>query len=139
MNENKFDAIIVGGGVGGTAIGALLAHRGKSVAIFEKNKIIGGRCLSYEHQGFLVDLGVHLFGVGEKGYIGDALRKIDRPNALEWVISKDPRPTMFYNGKLEIYSRKNMSSVVGANERDFNMAMQFFSDCLSMRKKRIKE
>ncbi|MHA1145115.1 MAG: phytoene desaturase family protein [Candidatus Helarchaeota archaeon] len=139
MNQSGFDALIVGGGVGGTAIGALLASSGKKVALFEKNKIIGGRCLSYEHQGFLVDLGVHLFGVGDKGYIGDVLRKINRPTALEWVISKDPRPTMFYNGKMEVYSRKNMSAAMGTSKEDFELAMKFFTDCLSMRKKQIKE
>ena len=40
----KFDAIIIGGGPGGYTAALLLAGQGKSVALFEKNKI-GGSCL----------------------------------------------------------------------------------------------
>ena len=135
----KPDAIIVGGGIGGCAIGAMLSHRGKQVMLFDKNPIIGGRCLTYEHEGFQIDLGVHLFGVGDKGYLGDVLRRIERPNALTWVVSNNPRPTLFYKGESMIYSRKNMAQVVGSSEEDFNLAMSFFSEVLSMRKKKIKE
>ncbi|NHI94025.1 MAG: NAD(P)/FAD-dependent oxidoreductase [Candidatus Lokiarchaeota archaeon] len=135
----KTDVIIVGGGVGGCAIGAMLSHRGKKVKLFDKNQIIGGRCLTYEHQGFKIDLGVHLFGVGDKGYLGDVLRRIERPNALTWVVSNNPRPTLFYKDKSMIYSRKNMAQVIGSSEEDFNLAMAFFSEVLSMRKKNIND
>jgi len=133
------DIIIVGGGIGGTAIGALLAYNGYKIKLFEKNKIIGGRCLTYEYKGFKVDLGVHLFGVGEKGSLGEVCRRINNPQAIKWVISNHPRPTMYYNGKLEIYSRKNMCKVIGASEEDMELAMRFFSDIVSMRKKKIRE
>ena len=139
MKSEKSDVIIVGGGIGGCAIGALLAHKGKSVKLFDKNRIIGGRMLTYNYQGFKIDLGVHLFGVGDKGYLGDVLRRIDMPDAIEWVVSNNPRPTLFYKDQSMIYSRKNMSKVIGSSEEDFNLAMAFFSEILSMRKKNIKE
>ena len=139
MKNEKIDAIIVGGGIGGCAIGALLAHKGKSVKLFDKNRIIGGRMLTYNYEGFKIDLGVHLFGVGDKGYLGDVLRRIDMPNAIDWVVSNNPRPTLFYKNKSMIYSRKTMSQVIGSSEEDFNLAMAFFSEVLSMRKKKIKE
>jgi phytoene dehydrogenase-like protein len=44
--KNDYDAIIIGSGVGGSAVGALLAHAGWKVLILEKNKVIGGRCTS---------------------------------------------------------------------------------------------
>ncbi|MHA1892915.1 MAG: phytoene desaturase family protein, partial [Candidatus Helarchaeota archaeon] len=135
----KIDAIIVGGGIGGCAIGALLSHRGKKVKLFDKNSIIGGRCLSYEYQGFQIDLGVHLFGVGDKGYLGDVLRMIEMPDALKWIVSNNPRPTLFYKNKSMVYSRKSMAEVIGSSESDFNLAMQFFSEVLSIRKKKIAE
>jgi dihydrolipoamide dehydrogenase len=40
----KFDALIIGGGPGGYTVALMLAHQGKSVALFEKRKI-GGSCL----------------------------------------------------------------------------------------------
>ena len=139
LNEEILDAIIVGGGIGGVAVGALLAHDGFKVKLFEKNKLIGGRCLTYDYKGFKVDLGVHLFGVGPKGYLGDVCKRIEMPNAIQWVISNNPRPTMYYDGEFKIYSRKNMGQVVGASKEDFDLTMKFFADILSMRKKQIKE
>jgi phytoene dehydrogenase-like protein len=133
------DIVIIGGGIGGTAAGALLAKDGYKVRLFEKNKLIGGRCLTYDYKGFKVDLGVHLFGVGPKGYLGNVCDLLDMPGAIQWVISNNPRPMMYFDGELIVYSRKNMSKVVGASEEEINLTMQFFSDTLSMRKKKIKE
>ncbi|MHA1383834.1 MAG: phytoene desaturase family protein [Candidatus Helarchaeota archaeon] len=139
MSE-KYDALIVGGGVGGTAIGALLAYNGYKVKLFEKNKIIGGRCTTYDYKGFKLDLGVHLFGVGPNGYLGDVLRRINMPDAIKWVLSKDPRPLMYYCGEKLIYSRKAMSQIAEKYAPgEFEKAMQFFADCLSIRKKKIRE
>ncbi len=138
MNE-KIDAIIIGGGIGGTAIGALLSYDGFKIKLFEKNKLIGGRCLTYDYKGFKVDLGVHLFGVGSKGYLGDVLRKVEKPDVIEWVISNNPRPTMYYNKEFLIYSRANMSKVVGANKEELELTMKFFGDIISMRNKKINE
>ena len=83
--NNNYDAIIIGSGVGGSAVGALLAHTGWKVLILEKNKVVGGRCTSYEKDGFIIDLGVHLFGVGSKGSLGDICRAVGRSDAIEWV------------------------------------------------------
>ncbi|GAG15496.1 unnamed protein product, partial [marine sediment metagenome] len=41
--KREFDAIIVGGGPGGLAIGSLLAREGVSSAIIEKDAVLGGR------------------------------------------------------------------------------------------------
>ena len=41
--------IIVGSGIGGSGIGALLATSTKAnIELFERDKILGGRCASYE-------------------------------------------------------------------------------------------
>lgn len=137
---DKYDALIVGGGVGGCAIGALLAYNGYKVKLFDKNKIIGGRCTTYDYKGFKLDLGVHLFGVGPNGYLGDVLKRIEMPDAIKWVLSKDPRPLMNYCGEELIYSRKAMSQIAEKYAPgEFDKAMKFFADCLSIRKKQIRE
>jgi prolycopene isomerase len=44
--SNKFEAIVVGAGVGGLTTGTLLAQRGLKVLILEQNDRVGGRALS---------------------------------------------------------------------------------------------
>ena len=52
--SSQEEAIVIGSGIGGAAAGALLAHEGWKVRVLEKNNIIGGRCASYEKEGFIV-------------------------------------------------------------------------------------
>ena len=56
----QYDAIVVGGGPGGLAIGALLSKRGYKTAVLERNPWLGGRYRSIEFAGCRVDNGVHL-------------------------------------------------------------------------------
>jgi phytoene dehydrogenase-like protein len=78
------DAIVVGTGIGGAAMAALLAGRGKKVAVLERNPFVGGRCASYEKEGFVVDVFVHMFGRCEKGPFGEILRRAGKPEAIRW-------------------------------------------------------
>lgn len=55
----KFDAVVIGGGPAGCAVGALLAARGYKVALLEKEAAVGGRASSFQHQGYTVDTGSH--------------------------------------------------------------------------------
>ncbi len=133
----KKSVIIVGGGVGGTAVGALLAYKGFQIQLFDKNSIIGGRCTTYQKEGFKIDVGVHLFGEGAQGPLQKITELIGMPNVLQWVLSKDPRPLLNYKGNKSIYSRKSMAQLLPSSE--FDNVMRFFADCMSIRKKRINE
>ena len=82
--KSEPEVIIIGAGIGGVALGALLAHRGKAVTVLERNPYIGGRCVSYEKEGFVVDVFVHMFGRCEKGPFGEILRRVNRPEAIRW-------------------------------------------------------
>jgi len=112
----KFDAIIIGTGVGGAAVGALLAHSGRKVLIVDKNPIVGGRCTSYEYKGFLLDLGVHLFGVGDKGSLGEVLRMTGMPDAIDWVTIRSA--TQQVGGEIKKYSRKDMIRLLPEEEQN---------------------
>lgn len=111
----KFQTVIIGGGVGGTAVGALLASAGQKVLLLEKNNIIGGRCMSYEKDGFLVDLGVHLFANCEKGSLGEVCRRAGEPDAIDWIIARRPKVSMFMRGQIRPFSSdflmQNMSMI----------------------------
>jgi prolycopene isomerase len=56
MEENIFDAIIVGAGPGGTTVASLLANDGKKVLIVDKNDAPGGRMKTFKKDGFKYEL-----------------------------------------------------------------------------------
>ena len=114
--ESSYDVIIVGGGIGGTAIGALLANRGHKVLLVDKNQTIGGRCTSYEKDGFTVDLGVHLFGVADRGSLGEVCRRVGRPDAVQWVAIQ--QPVLRYKDEVKRYSRRTMQEMVPRTEME---------------------
>ncbi len=67
--ERPFDAIVVGAGLSGLTSAALLAKRGLSVLVLERNIQPGGSCGAFRRNGFTFDLGAAmLFGFGEQGY-----------------------------------------------------------------------
>jgi phytoene dehydrogenase-like protein len=114
--SSSFDVIIIGSGIGGAAAGALLAHAGYKTLVLEKNNFVGGRCTSYEKDGFTVDVGVHLFGVGDKGSLGDICRKVGTPDAIDWVTIE--KPILRVGNEIKKYSRANMIGVMPEKESE---------------------
>ncbi len=55
--KDKYDAIVVGGGLGGLLAGGMLAKKGMKTLIVEKNPFLGGRCRTIEWGGFRADIG----------------------------------------------------------------------------------
>lgn len=76
--------VIIGAGIGGLAVGALLAHGGREVLVLEGNPFIGGRCTSYEKEGFIIDVFVHLVARCEKGPFGEIMRAVGSPEGIRW-------------------------------------------------------
>lgn len=66
----KYDVIIVGAGIAGLGLGAILAKEGKQkVLVLDRFPKIGGRMMSYDgypEKGWRVDIGLHLVELGEK-------------------------------------------------------------------------
>ncbi|NVM53457.1 MAG: NAD(P)/FAD-dependent oxidoreductase [Candidatus Helarchaeota archaeon] len=98
------NVVIIGSGIGGSGIGALLTNHVKvSITLLEQNDIIGGRCGSYykyddEGQKFKMDVGCHIFNTAGKGPLGQILKDIDRPNAVKWEPVRNPGPKFAYKG-----------------------------------------
>jgi prolycopene isomerase len=82
-------AIVVGGGIGGTAATLLLAKAGVPVTLLEKNRRIGGSCSGYEKQGFTIDIGTHMFCRGPMGPLGDVLRRVGADGAIDFRRTRD--------------------------------------------------
>lgn len=92
-------AVVVGSGIGGSAATLLLARAGIPVTLVEKNRRVGGSCSGYEKQGFHVDVGTHMFCRGDKGPLGDVLRRAGHAGAIEFVRTRDIAELRFFDPK----------------------------------------
>jgi all-trans-retinol 13,14-reductase len=63
----KFDALIIGTGMGGLVCGNILVREGYRVCMVEKNKQLGGCLQVYVRNKVIFDSGVHYLGGLEKG------------------------------------------------------------------------
>lgn len=71
-----WDVIIVGAGITGLELGALLSHDGKNVLVLEKTGKIGGRAQLWEKNGFTADYGIHLIRYGRKSAVSQICRRL---------------------------------------------------------------
>jgi phytoene dehydrogenase-like protein len=80
-------AVVIGSGVGGAAVAALLAQQGREVDLIETQSFPGGRCASTKRDGFVVNFGVHMFSRGGSGPHGEVNRMVK--GDLSWI-NRDP-------------------------------------------------
>ncbi len=66
-NQQRFDAVVIGGGIGGLTTAAFLARQGKRVQVLEKASAIGGRARTKEQDGFYFNIGAHALYRGGQG------------------------------------------------------------------------
>ena len=117
----QYDAIIIGAGMGGLAAGVLMAHAGKKIAIVEKNKLNGGRLTSWVHDGFTLDLGVHVISRGSKGPVVQCLQRCGIEPDLKF---NTVRPTTSFKGEVFKFPRDVARYVP---KEDFDKLMEFMS------------
>jgi phytoene dehydrogenase-like protein len=81
----RYDAIIIGGGIGGLMCANLLARGGMKVLLLEKHYVLGGFCSSFRRKGFLFDAATHFYPLlgNESTLTGKLLRELEIPT--EWV------------------------------------------------------
>ena len=88
--------IIIGSGIGGSGIGALLAHTtNANVTLFERDVILGGRCASYkkedpEGRTWTFDVGCHIFSTCDLGPLGEIADRCGK--TIRWSYTKNPGP-----------------------------------------------
>jgi len=61
VDRKNFDHIIIGSGIGGLTLAAMLGKSGKSVLVLEKNENLGGRANFFETDGYFFDMGPSWF------------------------------------------------------------------------------
>ncbi len=57
MQKEKYDVVVLGAGIGGLGVAALLARSGYKTLVVEKRDFVGGRFSSYEYEGFTLPTG----------------------------------------------------------------------------------
>lgn len=57
----RYDAIVIGAGIGGLVCANLLARDGLKVLVLEKHYMLGGFCSTFRRKGFLFDAATHFY------------------------------------------------------------------------------
>jgi C-3',4' desaturase CrtD len=98
--EQQEKVIVIGGGIGGLTAGALLAHRGYQVTIFDQAIAPGGCASTFQRRGFTFDVGATQVAGLEPGGIHYRIFQelgIDLPEATPC----DPACAVFLLGETE--------------------------------------
>ena len=115
---SKYDAIVIGSGMGGLTTAALLSELGWKVCVLEQHYTAGGYTHSYERHGYEWDVGVHY--IGDVGTRTRTRRMFDflSGGKLEWA-PMDAEYDRFYVGD------KVFNAVAGKQEFRDNLVAQF--------------
>ena len=111
MSDGEKRIVVIGSGVGGAGVAALLQGRGHRVTLLEKNDFYGGKCWTFERNGFVVDSGVHMFSMGESGQHGDLNRRVK--GDLGWHVA-NPSEHLLIGGDLFFSLYQNLLDPRGA-------------------------
>lgn len=103
MTENRYDTIIVGGGIAGLTATAYLAREGQKVLLIEKNRELGGLVNTFSRNGFHFDAGVR--ALEDAGIILTMLKDLN----ISLEVVKSPVSVGIENEILHIENLESLS------------------------------
>ncbi len=131
MQQERFDVLVVGSGIGGLGAAALLAHRGYRTLVVERMGRVGGRMSTEEYEGFKLPTGALAIHRGDEvdeifKSVGIEVELLDVPPLFYRLAGKDYEmptkgsiSTMFdILGKLEVDRGKLMGAFVKAGGKE---------------------
>ena len=83
--KSQYDAILIGGGIGGLICSNLLAQAGMKVLLIERHYVLGGYCSTFRRKKFVFDSATHFYPLlgNPSTLTGKVLQKLG--NATQWV------------------------------------------------------
>ena len=67
--SQRYDAVIIGSGIGGLTCGAFLARAGMRVLVLEQHTKIGGYAHNFKRRKFTFESGIHSVAMSEEGLV----------------------------------------------------------------------
>jgi len=82
----KYDAIVIGSGVGGLSAALKIARRGYSVLLLEAMTSFGGFLNPFHRKGYTFDTGLHIVGeVAKEDIFSKLFEELGLSNAIEFI------------------------------------------------------
>ena len=82
----RWDAIVIGSGIGGLTTAALLSKSGMKVLVLEKHSSCGGACHTFNVEGYEFNVGIHYVGdMGSSSSFGKTLLDHVSNGQLQWA------------------------------------------------------
>jgi len=133
--EKNYDYLIIGGGISGLHLGALLSQHGR-VIIFEKSHELGGRARVETIENFKLDYGVHPIRFGPNSALGTSLIELEK--SISFI--KPGRSWAFLaNGKKTIFPTGGLMAIVRSSMVPFISTLRLLLKIRKMEEKELKE
>jgi phytoene dehydrogenase-like protein len=115
------EVVVVGGGIGGLTVAALLAARGVDVCLLERESNVGGCAAGFEKFGYQFEQGYGLYGGWEPGGIHARIFS-QLPVEAPKVVAQDPSYVVRLPDRSDI-------AIVGDEEIFFQELKRVFPEC----------
>ena len=98
--DSHYDAIVIGGGIGGLICSNLLAQAGMKVLLIERHYVLGGYCSTFRRKKFIFDSASHFYPLlgNPTTLTGRVLQKLGDPT--KWVKMDPVDKFHFPNGEV---------------------------------------
>lgn len=107
----KYDAIIIGAGLGGLTAGAKLAKEGNKVLLLEQHYIPGGCATVFKRKDFVMEVGLHeLDGLDDEDPKTEIFQDLGVDNNIEFI--KLPEFYRFTNKRVDIVIPDNTEEAI---------------------------